>query len=131
MRNLIFKVIGYIFLRFLVFYGTISLIDKNVKGVKWSDLQDKESWFMFLWLFFVPTAIEAILLAFPFSYGLSKVSNTSNKSGYYLLFLGLFIIEFVIGHWLIGMRYPFVKIGVSIVLFLLIFRKRLFITPLS
>jgi len=126
MSNLIVRVIGYIFFRFLVFFTTISIIDKNVKWVKWSDLRNGEDWFMLAWLFFVPTVIEGIILVYPFSYGLSKIENAQNKLPYYLLFSVLFFIEFIVSHWFIGIKYPFFKVITSIVVFLILFRKRLF-----
>jgi hypothetical protein len=126
MSNLILKVIGYIFLRSLVFFVALPIIDKNVKLVKGSDLENKEDWLMFLWLFLVPIIIEIIILFFPFSYGLSKVDKSHNKSLFYLFFLILFFIEFALTHWLVGIRYPLLKVGISLFLFLLLFRKRLF-----
>jgi ABC-type spermidine/putrescine transport system permease subunit I len=124
MRSLITDVILYLFIRSLVFFITISVLIKDVKVVTRSDLIDIEDWFMFFWLFFVPPLIEVILLTFPFAYGLSRQSPRS-KTLYYLFFVFLFLIEFLIHYGLIGIAYPFLKILISIFLFILIFRKRL------
>ena len=126
MGNLIFMVIGYIFLRFVIFYAMLFLIDKNMKLLKSSDLESGEDWLYFLWLFFVPTAIEAILLSFPFSFGLRKIYISHNKLFFYFLFIALFIVEFILSNWLYGTQSAVIKIIISLLLFLLLFRKRLF-----
>jgi hypothetical protein len=126
MKTLISKVIGYIVLRYCLFYGALFLISKNVKGLKATDLQRKEDWFMAAWLFLLPVVIECLVLFYPFSYGLDKITGKTNKSWFYLFFLVLFIIEFVLYNNVFGIRYPFLKVGVSIVLFVVLFRKRLF-----
>lgn len=125
MKNLIGKVIGYIFIRYCVFYISIFFISKKVKGLKASDLQTREDWFMAAWLFLLPVVIEGLLLFYPFSFGLDKITQGSNKLLFYLLFLGLFIIEFVLYNNAFGILYPFVKVGISLLLFILLFRKRL------
>ncbi len=124
MGKLIVNVVLYLFVRSFLFLLTISLLFKDVKVVKPSDLKDMEDWLMFLWLFFVPALIEVVVLTFPFVYGLSRQDIKGNKL-YYLFFALLFIVEFVICQSLIGMRYPFIKILISLVLFLVVFRKRL------
>lgn len=124
MGKLIVNVVLYLLVRSFVFLLTISLLFKDVKVVKLSDLNDKEDWLMFLWLFFVSALIEVIVLTFPFVYGLSRQDVKDSKL-YYLFFALLFLVEFIISHWLIGMRYPFIKILISLVLFLVVFRKRL------
>ncbi|SDX69297.1 hypothetical protein SAMN05444410_1277 [Hydrobacter penzbergensis] len=126
MKNLIFKVLGYILFRFLVFFIVIHLIDKNVKWVEPSDLRNKEDWFMFLWLFLVPILIEMILLTLPFAYGLNKIINAGNKRVIiWGLFILLFLCEFAIYKWVIPIEYLVWKVIISIFLFLFLFRKRL------
>ncbi len=125
MKNIIFKVLGYIVLRNAIFHFILPFLSKEVKVVKLDDLKNYEDWFMFSWLFLLPAVIEVIIFTFPFSYGLNKIGGSSNKLNYGLLFLGLFIIEYAINHWFIGLVFPFYKIGISILLFILLFRKQL------
>ncbi len=124
MRKLIATVILYLIVRSFVFLLTILLIFKDVKMVKLSDLRHREDWLMFIWLFLIPTLIEVVAFAFPFTYWLSRPDIRNNRL-YYLLFLILFLAEFMITHWVIGMRYPLIKILVSLALFFLVFGKRL------
>lgn len=126
MKNLIFKVLGYIVLRNAIFHFTLPFLSKEVKGVKLADLKNYEDWFMFSWLFLLPAVIEAIIFTFPFSYGLNKIETSPNKLNYYILFSVLFIVEYALNHWFIGLAFPFYKIGISIFLFILLFRKQLF-----
>lgn len=126
MGKLIMKVIGYVFLRYLVFLGILYLTNKNAKMVKWSDLKNGEDWFYFFWLFFIPVIAEAVLLGLPMAYDLGKIPNSTNKFPLYLLLIGLFVIEFFIADWLYGTPSSYWKISISLVLFLLFFWKRLF-----
>lgn len=126
MGNLIMKVIGYIFLRYFVFLGALYSISKDAKGVKWSDLRNGEDWFYFSWLFLIPVVVEIVLLGLPISYGLDKVASSTNKVAFYFLFVGLFVVEFFISNWMYGMSSSFYKVGISIVLFLMFFWRKLF-----
>lgn len=126
MKSLIFRVLGYIVLRNFIFYFTLPFLSKEVKGINLENFKNGEDWFMFSWLFLLPATVEAILFFLPFSYGLEKIENSSNKPTIYLLFSVLFIIEYAANHWFIGLTYPLYKIGVSIFLFILLFRKQLF-----
>ena len=103
------------------------MIDKNVKGIKTDDLKTSGDCFQFLWLFLVPPVIEVIILSVPFGYGLNKLKDTQNRLPFYLLFLGLFLLEFIISNWVVGICHPFLKMSVSLLLFRLFFRKYLFI----
>lgn len=126
MRNFIVKVFGYVFLRSLLFLGMFHSVNKSAKMVKWSDLQNREDWFYFFWLFMIPIIAEVILLGLPMAYGLGKMPNSINKFPLYLLFIGLFMIEFIVANWLYGTPASYWKISISLVLLLLFFRKRLF-----
>lgn len=123
MGNILLKVTGYILFRYFAFFATLYATDKNVKIVQWSDLRKEEDWFMFLWLFGFPVLLEFLIIGLPMSYGLNKLSN-SNKL--YILLLVLFMIEFLFANWIYGTQSAFIKIGISIVLFLVFFWKRLF-----
>jgi len=124
MNRINIKVLGYFFLRYIFFYVVLLLTSENVKGINIQDLKTGKDWFMLTWLFLVPLLIEIVVLIYPFSYGLNKVSKGQNKY-MYVVFLGAFLMEYVIYNWMIGLSYPFLKIGVSIVLFILLFRKLL------
>lgn len=126
MKRLAIKVIGYLILSYLLFYVTISLADSEVKTIRLHDLQNKKDWFMFSWLFLLPLVLELIILTYPFTYGLRKVTESQNRLIYYVLFLMLFIIEFVLYHYVFSINYPIVKAGISCLLFIILFRKRLF-----
>lgn len=126
MKKLVIQVIGYLILSYLLFYLTISLADNEVKGIRLHDLKNKQDWFMFSWLFLLPLLLELIILTYPFAYGLNKVTERPNRYIYYALFLLLFIIEFVLFHYVFSINYPFVKVGISCLLFIILFRKRLF-----
>ena len=125
MKNFIFKVLGYIVLRNFLFHFTLPFISKEVKWVKLENLKNGDDWFMFSWLFLLPAVVEAIIFFLPFSYGLDKIESKSNISNFYLLFVVLFIVEYSVNHWFIGLIYPLYKIGISIFLFILMFRKQL------
>lgn len=123
MGNVIYKILGYILVRYIIFF-IILVFYKNVKW-NWSNLKGGEDWFYFGWLFFVPVIIEIFVFGLPMGYGLNKLSN-SNKGYIYVLFLVLFVIEFLFTNWLYGTQSAFIKTGISVVLFLILFWKRLF-----
>ena len=125
MWSVILKVFGYIFFRYLAFFATLYVTDKNVKMVQWTDLRKGEDWFMFLWLFGLPILLEFLIIGLPMGYGLNKLSN-SNKIYIYVLFFVLFAIEFLFANWIYGTQSAFIKTGISVVLFLVLFWKRLF-----
>jgi len=126
MRSGILKIFGYIFFRYLAFFATLYITDKNVKMVQWSDLRKGEDWFMLLWLFGLPVLFEFLIIGLPMSYGLNKLPNVSNKTFVYILILILFVIEFLFANWIYGTQSAFIKVGISIILFLVLFWKRLF-----
>ena len=126
MKKLVAKSAGYIFVRYIAFYFALFIEDKNVKSVKTDDLKNGEDWFMFFWLFLVPPVIEVIILSLPFAFGINILRNTQNRFPFYLLFLELFLREFIISDWVIGIRHPFLKVSLSLLLFLLFFRRYLF-----
>lgn len=125
MGNILLKVAGYILFRYFAFFVVLYTTDNNVKMVQPSDLRNKEDWFMFLWLFGLPVLLEFLIIGLPMGYGLNKLSN-SNKIYIYILFLVLFVIEFLFANWIYGTQSAFIKTGISVVLFLLLFWKRLF-----
>lgn len=125
MWNVILKVFGYLFFRYFAFFIVLYTIDKTVKIVQSSDLRNREDWFMFLWLFGLPVLLECLIIGLPMGYGLNKLSN-SNKAYIYALFLVLFVIEFLFANWIYGTQSAFIKTSISIVLFLVLFWKRLF-----
>lgn len=125
MKNFILRVLGYIFFRNAIFHFTLPFFSKEVKGVQLEDLKNFEDWFMFSWLFLLPAIIEAVVFTFPFSYGLNRIESGSSKMNYCLLFISLFVLEYVLIHWFVGLTYPFYKIAISILLFLILFRKQL------
>lgn len=125
MWNVILKVFGYIFFRYFAFFIVLYTTDKTVKIVQSSDLRNREDWFMFLWLFGLPVLLECLIIGLPMGYGLNKLSN-SNKAYIYALFLVLFVIEFLFANWIYGTQSAFIKTSISIVLFLVLFWKRLF-----
>jgi|SRR5690554_3118801 len=125
MKNVIFKISGYIILRYLSFFVVLYSIDKSAKKVQLLDLQKREDWIMFLWLFGIPVLLELLIIGLPMAYGLNKLSNLSNKIIIYVLLFILFLIEFLFANWIYGMQSAFIKIGISVVLFLLFFSKRI------
>lgn len=125
MGKLTVKVIGYILLRYIIFFG-ILYSSKTAKMVKWSDLQKGADWFMFFWLFFVPIIGEIVIIGIPMAYDLSKISTSTNKFLLYSILVALFVVEFLIADWLYGIPASYWKLSVSITLFLLFFWRRLF-----
>lgn len=125
MWSVILKVFGYIFFRYIAFFVVLYTTDKSVKMVQSSDLRNREDWFMFLWLFGLPILLEFLIIGLPMGYGLNKLSN-SNKFYIYVLFLVLFVIEFLFANWIYGTHSAFIKTGIGVILFLVLFWKRLF-----
>jgi len=125
MWSIIFKVFGYIFFRHIAFFVVLYTTDKAVKMVQSSDLRNREDWFMFLWLFGLPVLLEFLIIGLPMGYGLNKLSN-SNRVYIYVLFLVLFVVEFLFSNWIYGTQSAFIKTGISVVLFLVLFWKRIF-----
>lgn len=125
MRSILSKVFSYVIFRYFIFFVFINITDKNVKMINCSDLKTAEDWFMFLWLFGFPVLFEFITIGLPMSYGLSKFSK-SNKIYIYVLFLVLFMIEFLFANWIYGTPFAFTKIGISIVLFFIFFSRCIF-----
>ena len=126
MKNLIFKVSGYIFLRNAIFHLTLPFFMKNVKSLKGEYLRNYEDWFMFSWLFILPAVIEILIFAFPFSYGLKKIDTSTNKLKYHLLFIGMFSVEYIALRSLNALTYLPYKITVSIFIFIIMFRRQIF-----
>ena len=125
MNNLIIKVAGYIALRYLFFLASVYATGKDARFVKSSDLKNGEDFFYFFWLFGVPVLIDFIIIGLPLTYGLARVNN-SNKFMFYLLFAGLFLIEFIVGNWMYGSQSAIIKVGISLFLFLILFWKCIF-----
>lgn len=123
MGNLIIKVAGYILLRSVLFLITI-VVTQNLQW-EWSNLKTGKDWSMFLWMVLAPVVIEIILLGIPLAYGLDRITTARSKILFYLLFLGLFVIEFLLSNWLYGTQSAIIKVAISILLFVLIFRQRL------
>jgi hypothetical protein len=121
------KMIIYVFLRYLVFILIIYLffVD-NVKLPTCRDLiqSSSEDFSMFFWLFILPNLIEFLLIGIPMFYVLIKIENI-NKLYIYLLLVVLFVVEFFLSQKLYGQFYAYVKIGISIFLFILFFWKLL------
>lgn len=125
--RLIIKIIGYIFLRYLLLLVVIYTTNKEAKMVQWYDLRNAEDWFYFFWMFLFFPVVETIIFTLPFSYGLKKIKE-NKKVWVYFLFLGLFIAEFLLGMFFTSQKieiFNFIKVGISTVLFLLLFWKRL------
>ncbi len=125
-RNLNFKVVSYILLRYSLFVIFIVGIYKEIKWVKWSDLHSCEDWFMFIWLFIVPVLIEVIIFTLPIKYGINRIEVSKNKIPYFLLFSFLFLIEFIFCNSILAKPFNYIKVFISVVLFFLYFRKSLF-----
>lgn len=87
MRKLHLKVIFYLTARYFLFLIIINTIFKEVKWVKWSDLNSAEDWFMFAWLFIVPVLIEVIIFTLPIKYGINRIEVSKNRIPYYLFFV--------------------------------------------
>lgn len=126
MGNVFVKVIGYVFLRYVIFFIVLYSLSENVKAIGFRDLKTGEDWFMLSWLFILPLLLELLIIGLPMGYGLKKLSNMSSRIPFYLLFVVLFIIEFLFANWLYGMQSAFIKVGISAILFLLLFWKRIF-----
>lgn len=126
MRSLLFKVTGYIAIRYLIFLTLLYITKEDVKIVRPSELQKGEDWFMFVWLFALPVFIEFLIIGIPFWHGLNRLANSSKNIFVYILFVILFLIEFFIANWLYGSESAFIKVATSSVLFLIFFRKRIF-----
>jgi len=120
---MIIKIAGYIFLRYVTFF--IILVNTKKLSWNWSNLKKEEDWFMFLWLFGLPVLLEFLVIGLPMNFGLNKLTNT-NKISIYTLFIILFVIEFLFANWIYGTQSAVIKIGISIVLFLILFWKRIF-----
>jgi len=128
MGGFILKVVGYIFLRFIVFQSVLGLTSNDSKMVKLSDLQTGEDLFYILWIFLFFPVLEIIVLTIPFSYGLQKITE-SKSLWVIMLFLLLFGIEFLLAVLLTNYEISalkFYKIGISMMLFVMLFRKSLF-----
>ena len=124
MRNAVIKTSGYILLRYLLFFIILYTTNKDVKMVGSQNLKNWEDWFMLFWLFVLPLLLELLIIGLPISYGLRKVYTTTNKVPIYTLFVALFIIEFLFANWLYGIQSAFLKVGISVALFLILFWKR-------
>jgi len=122
MGNLVMKVAGYIFLRYLMFFIFLVFV-KNAKW-NWSNLKSWEDWFMFFWLFGLPFLLELLIIGLPMSYALNRLPNLSNKTFVYILLFILFMIEFLFANWIYGTQSALIMSGISIILFLALFWKR-------
>ena len=92
MVRLLFKVIKYIFLRYVLSLLVMHIIDKEFRMASWSDILNGgnyEDWFLFLWMYGLPVLIEVLIIGLPMVYGL-KLINPYNTLLIYLLFIGLF-----------------------------------------
>ncbi len=125
MQNKNIKIWRYIFLRYVISFVVLYSTNKSLTKIEWSDLQRGEDWFMFFWLFITPVIIELIIIGIPMTYGLTKLTN-SNKVYIYLLFIVLFTIEFLFTSWIFAMNFVVIKLIISVLLFILLFWKRIF-----
>lgn len=128
MGKLVINVIAYIFLRYLIFLAFIYATNKDAKMVQWSDLRAGEDWFYFFWLFLILPIIESILFAIPFTYGLNKIVQNKSLCIFFLMAI-LFVFEGFIFYLIANQKIDIgmlTKIGISVVLFLVLFWKRLF-----
>ncbi len=126
MRKLHLKVIFYLTARYFLFLIIINAIFKEVKWVKWSDLNSAEDWFMFAWLFILPLFIEIIAFTLPFSNGLKRIEISKNRISCYLFFGLLFLMEFIFCNSILAKPFNYIKVLISVVLFFLYFRRSLF-----
>ncbi len=126
MRKYILKTIFYIIVRYILFLVVINSIYSEVKMVKWSDLQSGEDWFMFVWLLFIPLLIEIFFFTLPFAFGIRKCEISKNRISYFFLFGLLFLIEFILNYWFISMKFIYIKVLISVILFVLFFMMSIF-----
>ncbi len=125
MKNLIFKVVGYILLSYIIYLGVVYATNKDAKFIKPSDLENGKDWFYFAWLFGLPVFINILIIGLPMAYGLDKITTSANRYIFYLFFVGLFVLEFIVGNWMYGTQASILKVGISLMLFLILFWKRL------
>jgi len=124
MKKLILKITGYIFLRYITSFILLLLIDKSAKFLKLEDVQTREDWFMFFWLFLIPVLLEWIIFVVPLSYGLNKITK-DNRFWFSILLLVLFLIEYLIANYVFGFKHSYWKVAISIVLFMLLFKSKI------
>lgn len=127
MRNILFKIIGYIFLRYFIFFTIEFILIKDTKWLKISDIKDGQSIFYFLFLMLFFPILESIIFCYPFTYVLFKFSDSKKSFMYSLLFL-FFVVEFFIYVFFTNGHFDsqkFLKVGCSVVMFILFFRKYL------
>ena len=119
MKSLIFKVVSYILFSYVIYLGIV-YANKDAKFIKLSDLQNDKDWFYFALLFFLPVFIDILIIGLPMSYGLDKITKSAGRYIFYLLFIALFVLEFIVGNWIYGTQASILKIGISLILFLIL-----------
>lgn len=122
MNRITINTMFYIVLRYIMFLIAIYIFNRDAKFVDLSDLRNGEDLFYFLWLFGLPLVVELIVLGPPLALGIIK-SLSGHGKWYYLLFFVLFILEFIFAYHLYGLQSSILKLGISIALFCMIFRK--------
>lgn len=117
----IFKFLGYIAMKWILFYG-YQYIESGNKW-DWNKMQNREDALYTLWMLLALPLLETLILALPFQLALKQ------KGTFLLLILILvFVLEFAIGWFATNQKFALwmvVKLVLSIGLFFLFYRKQL------
>lgn len=121
MLKTIIKFGGYILLKWTVFY--IYQFIEGGNKIRWGQSIDYEGRILAVIMLLGLPLIEILLLYFPFQLALKEKGLLS-----ILLLISIFILEFFIGWYTTNQRvalWMFIKIIISAVLFLLIYKKQI------
>ncbi|TAN16697.1 MAG: hypothetical protein EPN37_07930 [Chitinophagaceae bacterium] len=123
MKKIILKFIAYIFSQYIILFTYFFLISDG--NWHWGNLGNKQDIFFAIWMLFSLPVIEIILLIVPTIIALRK----QGIKRLYILFLA-FVLEFFICWFMTNQEietWMIVKSTLSVILFIVFFRKQLHI----
>lgn len=121
MAKTFFKFAGFIFLKWILFYA-YQIIESGEKW-DWSRVKTNEDIYFTAWMLLALPILELIILIVPFQLALKQKGNLT-----ILILLLAFFLEFAIGWFATNQNletWMIVKIVISTVLFILLYRKQL------
>lgn len=121
MARIFFKFTGFIFLKWILFYAYQIL--ESQKKWDWGRVKTNEDVYFTAWMVLALPILELIILILPFHLALRQKGKLA-----ILILLLAFILEFAIGWYATNQNletWMIVKITISAVLFILLYRKQL------
>lgn len=101
MKPTFFKILLYIFIKYIVFYTFLMLNNNNTKLLEWNNLTSGATFTYFFLVMFIPILISMVCFSIPLYY-----SFKINNKVYLSIIIGLiFILEYFVYVYLTSQKY--------------------------